>query len=243
MSKTANRFRILVVEDETFSRKVVSVLLAGLGAEHVAFAATCAEARQAIVDDPGLRMVVADHYLPDGTGIALLAETRQGHLALPHDTFFVIATGSTSFALTAVALALDADSFLSKPFTKDQLAQRFYHFLSGNRSIKPVEYYRGVDAAGMLEAAERLDPLAAKHRQASLPMTPLSHVLPETPLAAALVSADGHVLLKAGTVLTRHLIGRLTELGVVEVPVTPTEQALKAELRRAKLSKPTPGNS
>ncbi|MCA1908412.1 MAG: response regulator [Magnetospirillum sp.] len=226
-------FRILVVEDELFSRNMVGRLLTGLGAEHVTFATSCAEARQAIASDTGLRMVVADHYLTDGTGIALLAETRQGRLALAHDTFFVIATASTSFALTAVALALDADSFMSKPFGRDELAKRFYDFLHGNRSIKSTDHYRAIDAEGMIRAAEMLDPLKAARQPP--PLTPLTNVLPDSPLSADLVAADGHRLLPMGTKLTRHLIGRLTELGIVAVPVAPTSVSVKAAERRAKL--------
>lgn len=238
MPKAPPAFRILVVEDEAFSRKMLGRLLKELGAEHVVLVSSCAEARAAMAADPALRMVVADHYMADGTGIALLAETRQGKLPLAHDTFFIVATASTSFALTAAALALDVDSFMSKPFGKDELAQRLYNFLNGHRTIKPVEHYQGIDAAAMLHAAEMMDPMAATLRPAGAsapPLTPLNHVLPETALAADLIAADGHMLLKAGTVLTRHLIGRLTELGVTGVPTLPGAHDMEAEKRRALL--------
>jgi CheY-like chemotaxis protein len=214
-------FRILVVDDEQFSCKVIAKLFESLGALHVVFAGSGAEARAAMQADPALSLVISDHYMPDETGIKLLGDLRQGRLPLPHDTYFIVATVSTSFALTAVALALDADSFMSKPFGKEKLATRLFHFLSpdSSRAIKPVEHYAALDIAGMLAAAEGMDP-AAPSRAAprSIPMTPIRRVRPGTKLAADLIAADGNTLLQAGTQLTRHLIERLEEIGVEEVP-------------------------
>ncbi len=213
-------FRILAVDDEAFSRRMLTQMLGALGAERVTTASSGAEARAAMAADPSLSLVISDHYMPEDSGIMLLGELRQGRLPLAHDANFIVATASNSFALTAVALALDVDSFLTKPFSKDDLARRLYGSLvAGTRVIKPAEYYRGLDFAGMLQAAERLDPVSygAKARL-KLPMIPLTHVLSDTPLAADLRVKDGTVLLQKGTVLTRHLIGRLMELGIESVP-------------------------
>jgi CheY-like chemotaxis protein len=218
MTQGTPGFRILVVEDEVFSRGMLGRLLKDLGAEHVVFAGSGDEARAMIAEDAGLRMIVADHYMAGGSGIALLGDLRQGKLPLPHDTYFIVATSSTSFALTAVALTLDADSFLSKPFSRTVLAERMYQFLMGSRTIKPVEYYGGIDVTAMLAAAENLDPTAPAKPAAKQRLTPIGRVLPDTPLASDLLVKDGTVLLHAGTVLTRHLIARLIELGIEAVP-------------------------
>ncbi|MGE5477426.1 MAG: response regulator [Bacteroidales bacterium] len=210
-------FRILVVDDEPLSRHMVARMFTSLGANQVAFAASAAEAREMMENDPRVSLIVSDHYMPGQSGIHLLGDLRQGRLPLPHDTPFMIATLSTSFALSAVALALDVDSFISKPFAKEQLARRLYHTLvAEGRTIKPFEHYRALDIAAMLRAAEALDPLAAR---AAPPTVPLARVAPDTPLAADLISEDGHCLLQKGTVLTRHLIERLRELGITRVPV------------------------
>ncbi|MDA8250598.1 MAG: response regulator [Rhodospirillales bacterium] len=214
-------FRILVVDDEQFSRHMVARMLSSLGTEAVTTAACGAEARAAMAADSSLSLVISDHYMPDDSGIRLLGDLRQGRLPLPHDTNFIVATASKSFALAAVALALDADSFMSKPFSKDDLARRLYNTLvAGTRSIKRAEYYRGIDVTDMLATAERLDPASrGVELAASVPMRPLGRVLPDTPLGADLRVKDGTVLLQCGTVLSRHLIARLTELGVREVPI------------------------
>ncbi|TNC94356.1 MAG: CheY-like receiver [Stygiobacter sp.] len=216
--KTA--FRILVVDDELFSRQMVKRMLVSLGAECVVTAASTDEARTVMAADPTLSLIICDHYMPGGNGIKLLGELRQGALPLPHDTCFLVATASTSFALTSVALALDADSFLSKPFSREDLARRLYvSLVADTRQIQAKEHFQSMDIGGMLAAAERLDPVArGGGKPPSHPLKPLGYVLPNTPLAADLLVKDGSVLLKKGTVLTRHLIARLTELGVEMVP-------------------------
>ncbi len=117
-------FRVLVVDDEPFSLSMVQHLLQGLGAEHIVTANSFAEARKALIEDASLKMIVSDHYMPDGSGLHLLGQLRQGRFSVPNDLYFVVSTSSKSFALAAVAMALDVDSFMTKPYTKDQMALR-----------------------------------------------------------------------------------------------------------------------
>lgn len=218
MASRPHPFRILVVDDDDFSRRMVTRLLTDLGSETVATAASDAEAREAMRRDPTLSLVICDHYMPGGNGLRLLWDIRSARLPLFHDTCFVLATASKSFALTAVALALDADSFMSKPFSRNELARRLYASLvSGTRNIRPFDHYAAIDAPGMLAAAEWADPVAPPRPK--VPPVPLNRVRPDTILAADLAGRDGSVLLLAGTVLTRHLIARLHELGIEEVEV------------------------
>lgn len=216
------RFRILVVDDERFSRDIVRRQLIGLGAGYVVTVGSAGEARDAMKEDPNLGLVICDHYMAGESGIELLSELRCGRLPLAHDSFFVIASASRSFALSAVALALDVDSFLRKPFDREELARRLYQFLvEGDRVVKPAEDYRKIQVKPMLGAAERADPVAATVGKGKQPdaLTPLYQVRMNSVLGADLRLRDGTVLLQRGTVLSPHLIRRLRELGVDEVSV------------------------
>ena len=95
----AHPFRVLLVDDEALSRKVIHHILASLGAEHIVVASSYAEARLALNQDPTLRLIISDHYMSDSTGMRLLGDVRQGILAVPNDAFFIISTTSRSFAL------------------------------------------------------------------------------------------------------------------------------------------------
>lgn len=215
---SSNPFRILVVDDENFSRQMVARLLSQLGSEHVQAVGSVAEARAAMAEDPSFSLIVSDHYMPNESGIQLLADLRRGKLSLRHDTCFMVATSSSSSALTSVALALDADSFMSKPFGKEGLARRLYDFLStGERDIKPAAYYLGLDIERMLANAERADPAAPKKPAPKVPKKPLRNVKAGEVLIADLLGEDGHVLLQTGTILTRHMLHSLSDLGVAEV--------------------------
>jgi two-component system CitB family response regulator len=243
MAETNASFRILVIDDEPFSRHVATTLLGSLGAGQIVSAASSAEAKAALVADPSLGLILSDHYMPDGSGLRLLGDLRQGRLPIPHDSYFIVATASRSYALTSVALALDADSFISKPFGKEDLARRLYEFMVlGSRSIHPPLHYRDLDVNGMIAAAERMDPAApVTSADSSVPMVGLNRVLPDTPLGADLQvgkrAGEGSVLLRAGTPLSRHLISRLLELGITEVPVRITPLDNAAALRRAAIAK------
>jgi CheY-like chemotaxis protein len=150
------KLRVLVVDDEALSRKVLIMLLQRLGAEEVTVAESFTEAIDLLSKDASFRLVITDHFMPDGRGAHLLGKIRQGALAVAHDTYVVISTTSESFRLQAVALALDADAFLTKPYSKENLAASMLGFMNAkSRNLKPASYYQGLDVAGMVEAAER----------------------------------------------------------------------------------------
>lgn len=217
MSEPSHSFRILVVDDEDFSRQMMVRQLTQLGSESVTAVSSEAQARQAMTNDPALSLLICDHYMPDSSGLRLLWDIRAGCLPIPHDVLFVLATSSKSFALAAVALTLDADSFMSKPFSQNDLARRLYASLvSGTRSIKPASHYAAIDVPAMLAAAERVDPAAPPPL---IPKSmPLRNLVPGNPLPKDLPGPGGVILLPAGTIVTRHLLARLRELGVDEIP-------------------------
>ena len=217
-------FRVLVIDDEPMSLKVLHHLMQSLGAEQIATATSYAEARAALVADPSLKLIVSDHYMKDGNGIRLLGDVRQGLLPVPNDTYFIISTSSKSFALGAVAMMLHVDSFMSKPFAKEELARRLYDFVTNDsRAIEPKEHYQQLKIDEMIAAAEAKDParqlVASLIRPKNLEMTPLNKVFPDSVLVADLTDAEGGMLLRSGTTLSRHILKRLAELGVQEVPV------------------------
>jgi CheY-like chemotaxis protein len=221
----AGPLHVLLVDDEPFSLSMVQHLMQNLGADHIVTASSFAEARVALATDASLRMIVSDHYMPDGSGLRLLGDLRQGKFAVPNDSYFVVSTSSKSFALAAVAMALDVDSFMTKPYSKDQLALRLYEFLTKEtRSIKSTEHYLNLDVDAMLTAAESMDPMSKKgtdKKAPHAPLTPLNKVQFDTPLTQDLVNASGVILLRNGTILSKHILRRLAELGIEGVPITP----------------------
>jgi two-component system OmpR family response regulator len=106
-----------VVDDDREVGDVLRRHLAGSGFE-VRVAASAAQAREALRDG-GVDVVLLDLGLPDGNGLALLAElrTRWGGPV-------IIVSGQGASTERALGLELGADDFVSKPFDLRELLAR-----------------------------------------------------------------------------------------------------------------------
>jgi DNA-binding NtrC family response regulator len=110
--------RILVADDDPLMRDLVNVTLTRAGHD-VALAETGQEAL-AHLDDSDFELVVADIFMPGGTGIELLISMRAKRMDMP---FICISGGDGDlfrpYATTMVSLG--AHKVLRKPFSPDQL--------------------------------------------------------------------------------------------------------------------------
>lgn len=106
----AGRPRILVVDDEPSFARIIRRALGHLDLE-VDVAGTCAEAR-ALADLHPYRLLLVDLSLPDGDGIALLADLRMRTL---------IYSGAAEEQLAAARSAGVADKVLDKGESLDAL--------------------------------------------------------------------------------------------------------------------------
>jgi DNA-binding response OmpR family regulator len=105
------RGRVLVVEDEPAIRRMVAVLLRGLGCE--TFTAPDAESANNLLERTHPDVVLADVRLPGKDGTALCADIRQrADMAKTH-VILMSAFGEPR--------GHTADEFLAKPFDPDSL--------------------------------------------------------------------------------------------------------------------------
>ena len=102
--------RVLIVEDhEVLSTSLAMVLDAEPDLLTVGRAGTLAEARRAILETAP-DVVLLDHQLPDGDGVASIEELR----ALREGIAFVVLTASTSDSVLVAAVQAGASGFVSK---------------------------------------------------------------------------------------------------------------------------------
>jgi response regulator of citrate/malate metabolism len=132
--------RVLVVEDDfrvaqlhvDFTQRVAGFRVVGT-------ARTAAEARLLLQRTPDL--VLLDTYLPDESGLDLLAEI---------DSDTIMLTAASDAATVRLALARGALNYLVKPFTAEQLADRLTAYahhravLLRDRSVNQDEIDRAV---------------------------------------------------------------------------------------------------
>ncbi|HUU46395.1 MAG TPA: sigma-54 dependent transcriptional regulator [Acidobacteriota bacterium] len=115
MSMSADRPRLLLVEDEETQRNALVTLLRDEGFEVIAVG-TLAEAVRA-ARDTAIAVVVTDFRLPDGTGLDVLRETKAHN---PHvQVVLVTAYGTVDRAVEAMKGG--AYDYLTKPIDVDKL--------------------------------------------------------------------------------------------------------------------------
>lgn len=108
--------RILVVDDESYIRTIVSAMLEQAGLETVT-AADGNEAIEAIQSDPEFDLILSDIMMVGMDGMTLLERTRT---LIPH-TPVVMVTAITDVDVALLAMRNGAYDYLLKPFQQDQL--------------------------------------------------------------------------------------------------------------------------
>ncbi len=125
--------RVLIVDDSLVMRMIVERALrhAGLALDEVLQAANGLEAlailEQAAVSGKGLDLIVSDVHMPVMDGIAFLLEKQRRSLAETVPVIMMTADGDDP--QTAAAVAAGAYSFISKPFTMEQMQIRLARLL------------------------------------------------------------------------------------------------------------------
>src|SRR6202162_938964 len=108
---------ILVIDDDSVVREVISEMLTGAGYE-VVVATTAAEVLELFTDEE-IRLVVSDIVMPDLSGLELLEAMRLHRPSLP----IVLVTGANTRDNLTEALTRGADGLVPKPFTQAELCE------------------------------------------------------------------------------------------------------------------------
>ncbi len=122
--------KVLIVEDQ---RNLAQALRQGLAERSytVRSAASCGEARDALCES-AYDLIILDLGLPDGDGLDLLREWRQGGFKEP----VLILSARDSVQDRVSGLDLGADDYLSKPFSMEELLARVRSQLRRQSEVK-----------------------------------------------------------------------------------------------------------
>jgi len=234
-----NDRRILVVDDEDFSRAAIAGVVQSLGAAEVIEAANGAEAIKALIG-PARRAdaVVTDLNMMPINGLELLKAVRIGFPGIKRGLPVVMLTALQGFDLVGAALALDVDGFLNKPISRDAVAAALDLALATERPTADPATYQAVTTPGFAEMAEILRELdlpgaealeAAANLQAPSEDAEAEPAEPETEKEAPLatysaggvlsrdvIGGDGTVILGVGTKLSENMLRRLGDLKKID---------------------------
>ena len=154
---TSTRVRVLIVEDhEVLSSSLALVLDSEPDLQTVGRAGTLADARRAIVETAP-DVVLLDHQLPDGDGVASIDELR----SLRESVAFVVLTASTSDAVLVAAVQAGASGFVSKTRGVSEVTTAVRAAAAGEAVISPellmrlLPRFRGPATEPTLKLTER----------------------------------------------------------------------------------------
>jgi len=153
-----DKTRILVVDDDCEMRECFCALLTS-HADEVVAASNLATARVAIAEHAP-DVVLLDHRLPDGTGMELLAELKQG---VP-DAQVIFITGHAAVDFAVDVMHRGAFFFLEKPCNAERLRSLVTRALARHRVLR--EARARLAAHDALEPALIADSLAMREVQA-----------------------------------------------------------------------------
>lgn len=222
LSKLEKR-KILVVDDERFSRSIVVRALTGA---EVVQAPDGAEGLQALINEPDqFALAICDFNMPVMDGLRFLKAVRSGLEGIRHTLPVVMLTGNSDSGLVKAALMLDVDAFVVKPVAVTPLHSRIRHVLSQRQDLKPTLHYATINvedvSAQLLSAAAALSHKQAPAKEEAAAQgiikVGLAEIQPGAILARDIRAPAGQVLVAEGASLSDRLINRLKELNSMGV--------------------------
>ncbi len=219
--------KILVIDDEKFSRAIVLRHLKDAGVEAVVQAASATEALQALMATPSdYCATICDFNMPVLTGLHFLKAVRTGFEGIANSLPVIMVTGFADSSLVGAALRLDVDAFVVKPVSRATLENRLRHALSVASAVSSPDAYAAIDVDRLVQAV--LKPQAAAKQPVAAPVKEelagtemaIGLVTEGMILAVDLIAPSGELLLGAGFRLSGRIVGRLKELA--EMGIVPT---------------------
>lgn len=108
-----DQLRVLVVDDMSTSRGLITQALDAMGVSHVATAADGPSALESVSKSP-VHLVISDFNMPGMDGLELLKNLRQG--ARTAGVGFLLITGRADKEIIDRGRSLKMNNFIAKPF-------------------------------------------------------------------------------------------------------------------------------
>lgn len=110
----ANQLAVMVVDDTSVSRMLMTESLAEIGISNLALAKDGAEALNQLKSKP-VHLVISDQYMPNLDGLGLLKALRSH--APTAKIGFILVTGSPDKSLVERGRTIGLNNFIAKPYT------------------------------------------------------------------------------------------------------------------------------
>lgn len=218
------KLRILVIDDEAFSRNLFKEAMGNLGAKEVRTARDGLEALSVMGQSSrSFDVVISDYRMPEMDGLELLKEIRMGAPGVNRDTIFAILTGQPEKHICSVAFMLDVDFFVTKPASAVTIKDRLSKIITNDRVIRAPDDYKSISTEivtgpGAVAANEDINqPQSLIDEDGNqLAVHNVTAVNEGAVLGQNLYTSTGELIIESGQLLTAQLIGRLRSLAEVD---------------------------
>lgn len=212
-----NCLSLLIVDDESFQRRILRQVLRNLGFAKMKDADSGESAMTKMIQ--GCDLVLSDVQMPGMNGLELLRWIRIGQTPLPRDARFIVLTSFSNVEVLGAAMALDVNGFLAKPIKTGVVMEKIERALQEAFQVRARNDYESVTThLPSLDQATRERPGSTHHVPPSATgekTIPLVQLRPGMYVTKSVYAADGSILISAGTVLTQLFVNRLWDLSSV----------------------------
>ncbi len=118
--------KILVVDDSSTMRRIITNTLKAIGQEDVIDAGDGVEGLAAIENNPDVALILTDWNMPNMNGLDFLTKVRESNKDIP----ILMVTTEAEKQSVVTAIKAGANNYIVKPFTPDVLQEKLGPFLS-----------------------------------------------------------------------------------------------------------------
>ena len=212
--------RILVVDDDNFTRMIVLSVLRDLGYPET-HDAESAEAAIQRLESESFDLVITDIHMPGINGLKFIQMLRCGKTRANPGIRVMVLTLFSQTEILGASLALDVNGFLLKPIIPAVAEERLAKALSEQFKLRsPIAYETVRIESKILGTPPRSTGVSAATLKSAQKdgAQPASHVIPFYRLRPGMVLSesvhlkDGTLILSSGHTLTEVSINRLNDL-------------------------------
>lgn len=117
--------KILVVDDSSTMRRIITNTLKGIGQEDVVQAGDGVEGLAQLQANPDIGLVLSDWNMPNMNGLDFLKKIRETRKDLP----VIMITTEAEKTNVITAIKAGANNYIVKPFTPDVLKEKLANFI------------------------------------------------------------------------------------------------------------------
>ena len=142
-TKLQSKPKVLVVDDDDFTRKIILRVLRDLGYAQTMEAASVAAALH-LLEAHTFDLVLTDIDMPVTNGLKFVQLIRTGATHARADLRIIVQTGTSSSELLGIAMALDINGFLVKPVVPVMLDEKIIRAMTEKQSLRSPLAYQAI---------------------------------------------------------------------------------------------------